>query len=116
MSKYFVRRSEAHSLQPFPGVHLFTTSCEKMMVSLVELEPGAIVERHSHPHEQVGLLIEGELHFEIGDERQTMYPGDMWRIPGGVEHRAVAGAMPTKAVDVFHPIREDYSPSTEGSN
>jgi hypothetical protein len=32
----------------------------------------------------------------------------MWRIPGGAVHSAVAGDNPVKALDVFHPIREDY--------
>ena len=79
-----------------------------MMLSLVEFDPGAVVESHSHPHEQVGLLVEGELTFTIGDHQETVQPGDMWRIPGGVVHSAVAGDQPVKALDVFHPIREDY--------
>ena len=79
-----------------------------MMLSLVEFEPGAVVEPHSHPHEQVGLLVEGELTFTIGDHKETVQPGDMWRIPGGVVHSAVAGDQPVKALDVFHPVREDY--------
>ena len=74
----------------------------------VEMEPRAVVERHSHPHEQLGILLEGELHFEIGDERRTVQPGGMWRIPGGVEHTATAGDAPVKALDVFYPIRDDY--------
>ena len=41
-------------------------------------------------------------------ETKTLRPGDMWRIPGHVVHSAVAGDAPVKALDVFHPIREDY--------
>jgi hypothetical protein len=32
----------------------------------------------------------------------------MWRIPGGVVHSCIAGDEPVVALDVFHPIREDY--------
>jgi len=32
----------------------------------------------------------------------------MWRIPGGVVHQATAGSTPVRALDVFHPIRDDY--------
>ena len=78
------------------------------MLSWVEFDPGAVVEPHSHPHEQVGLLIEGELTFTIGDQQETVQPGDMWRIPGGVMHSAVAGETPVKALDIFHPVRQDY--------
>ena len=36
-------------------------------------------------------------------------PGDMWRIPGGVVHGLVCGDRPIRAIDVFYPIREDYT-------
>ena len=78
------------------------------MLSLVEFEPHAVVEMHQHPHEQMGLLLEGELEFIIGDERHVLKPGQMWKIPGGVSHSAIAGDQPVKALDVFYPIREDY--------
>jgi quercetin dioxygenase-like cupin family protein len=105
---YFVSRSETSQHQIFPGVNIFTAPGEKMMLSLVEFQPRAVVAAHSHPHEQMGMLLEGELTFTIGGETRTIGPGDMWRIPGGVVHSAVAGDGPVKALDVFHPIREDY--------
>ena len=40
-----------------------TYAAERMMLSLVELEPQAVVEQHSHPHEQVGMVLEGQLTF-----------------------------------------------------
>jgi len=78
------------------------------MLSVVEFEPHSVVEPHSHPHEQMGILLEGELTFTIGDETEVVKPGGMWRIPGNVVHRVAAGDSPAKALDVFHPIREDY--------
>jgi unsaturated pyranuronate lyase len=108
MSKYVISREECSKHNIFPGVDIFTAAGERMMLSLVEFEPHAVVEMHSHPHEQMGLLIEGELTFTIGDEQHLVLPGQMWRIPGGVEHKAVAGDAPVKAIDVFSPIREDY--------
>lgn len=108
MSKYFVTQAECSRHTIFPGVNIFTTAGERMMLSLVEFEPRAIVQPHSHPHEQMGLLLEGELTFTIGDETRTLHPGEMWRIPGGVVHSAVAGDAPVRALDTFYPIREDY--------
>ena len=108
MSQYFVKREECSHHKIFPGVDIHTVAGQQMMLSLVEFAPRAVVERHSHPHEQMGLLLEGELEFFVGEERYLARPGDMWRIPGGVEHRVIAGDQPVKALDVFHPIREDY--------
>lgn len=105
---YVVRPDQRSHHTIFPGVDIFTAAGEQMMLSLVEFEPGSVVEEHSHPHEQCGMLLEGELTFTIGGEVFTVQPGDMWRIPGGVPHKAVAENGPAKALDVFHPIREDY--------
>src|SRR5690349_19046467 len=108
MSKYIVRRENCSHHTIFPGVDIFTTAGEKMMLSFVEFQPKSEVKPHAHPHEQMGLLLEGELTFIIGDERHVVQPGEMWRIPGGVVHSAIAGDKPVKALDVFYPIRDDY--------
>ena len=108
MSKHFVEASDCSRHSIFPGVQIQTAACEKMMMSLVEFEPNAVVEKHSHPHEQVGIIIQGRAHFFVGDEDRILGPGDMYRIPGGVEHRVVALDGPVTAFDIFSPIREDY--------
>ena len=108
MTSYFSRASDGSHHEIFPGVHIYTAAAEKMMLSLVEFEPGAVVQDHSHVHEQVGILLEGELTLTSGGETRTLVPGDLWRIPGGTVHRAVAGSEPVKALDVFAPVREDY--------
>jgi len=105
---YFIARADTSHHVIFPGVHIFTAAGEKMMLSLVEFEPRSVVQPHSHPHEQMGMLLEGELTFTIGGETRTLRSGEMWRIPGGVVHSAIAGDSPVKALDVFHPIRDDY--------
>jgi quercetin dioxygenase-like cupin family protein len=79
-----------------------------MMLSLAVFEPHAVVEAHSHPHEQVGMVVAGRATFYVGDEEKLLGPGDMYFIPGGVTHRVVATAEGLQALDVFHPIREDY--------
>jgi quercetin dioxygenase-like cupin family protein len=79
-----------------------------MMLSVVRLEPRSVVEEHAHPHEQMGMLLEGRLEFTIGGITRLLEPGDIWRIPGGVLHSVRALGAPALALDVFHPIREDY--------
>lgn len=107
-SRYFVDKSECARHTIFPGVDIQTAAAEQMMLSLVDLQPGAVVEAHSHPHEQVGMVLEGQARFEVGDEEKLLGPGDMYRIPGGVTHRVVALDEGARALDVFHPVREDY--------
>jgi quercetin dioxygenase-like cupin family protein len=108
MSTYFPSTAECSKYTIFPGVNITTCACEKMMLSYVELAPNSVVAEHSHPHEQVGILLEGKAIFTIGGEEKLLTKGDMWRIPGGITHKVVVLEEPTKALDIFTPIREDY--------
>jgi unsaturated pyranuronate lyase len=108
MSSYFVDKNDCSHHRIFPGVDIYTACGEQMMLSLVEMEPFAVVEEHSHPHEQMGLMLEGAADFTIGGHSMRVVAGQMWRIPGGVPHKVVAGDRPVRALDVFHPPREDY--------
>jgi quercetin dioxygenase-like cupin family protein len=78
------------------------------MVSIATFEPHAVVEVHSHPHEQVGIVLQGRAVFTIGGEEKTLGPGEVFLIPGNVPHKVVALDEPFKAADVFYPIREEY--------
>src|SRR5262245_16021126 len=101
MSQYFPTRDECSRHTPFPGVTLSTCAAEKMMLSYAELEPGSVVVEHSHPHEQVGIILEGRVRFFIGGEEKILGKGDMFRIPGNVKHRVVTLEEPAKILDIF---------------
>ncbi|HLO27192.1 MAG TPA: cupin domain-containing protein [Geobacteraceae bacterium] len=82
---------------------------EKTLLTEFRLESGAILPRHSHPHEQTGYLVSGRLDLMIGAETYRVEPGGSWCIPGNVEHTAVA-REDSVAIEVFSPVREDYLP------
>jgi quercetin dioxygenase-like cupin family protein len=92
----------------FPGVTIRAVWGEQIMMSFVEFEPHAVVPPHSHPHEQMGLLLEGEFEFTIGDETKMLTVGDVWFVPSNVVHSVQATEKGAKALDVFHPVREEY--------
>jgi quercetin dioxygenase-like cupin family protein len=105
---YFVGAGEGSRHAIFPGVEIRTTAGRSMMLSYVTFEPDSVVADHAHPHEQMGMMVSGRLEFTVGGVTRILGPGDMWRIPGGVVHRVRALDGPAVALDVFHPIREDY--------
>lgn len=81
---------------------------ERMMFSFVQLEPGAVMPDHAHPHEQLGYVVEGVLILTIAGERRELVPGDAYAIPGGVRHEAIGGPDGCLALDAFAPPREEY--------
>lgn len=108
MADYFIPAGSGSHHRLFPGVEIRTTAGTGIMLSVVHFEPRSVVPEHSHPHEQMGIMISGRLEFTVGGITRILGPGDIWRIPGGVPHRVVAFDEPAVALDVFHPIREDY--------
>ena len=82
---------------------------EKTLLAEFQLENGAILPRHKHPHEQTGYLVSGRIDLTIGDTTHRVTPGDSWCIPGNVEHNALAHEK-SVAIEVFSPVREDYLP------
>ena len=107
-AEIIIDKSKCRRMQPFEGVEMYTTCGERMTVSIVEMQPGAVIPLHSHPHEQVGYLVLRRAEFTIGDATQIVGVGQIWRIPGDVPHKVVALDEFVRAVDVFYPIREEY--------
>ena len=105
---YFVPAGSGSHHDLFPGVSIETTAGRAMLLSVVTFEPDSVVPDHAHPHEQMGVMISGRLEFTVGGVTRVLGPGDSWRIPGGVTHRVRALEGPAVALDVFHPIRDDY--------
>lgn len=91
-----------------PGVTLRIVSSDTVMLSLVDIAPGAVVALHAHPHEQLGIWLAGEADAAIGDERRTVRAGESYYIPGNTPHTFTAGPTGGQALDIFHPPREDY--------
>jgi quercetin dioxygenase-like cupin family protein len=108
VDSYFIKSGSGSHHPLFPGVEIRTTSGDQLMLSVVTLETGSVVPEHSHPHEQMGMMISGTLEFTIGGVTRIVEPGDIWRIPGNVPHKVRTLEGPAVALDVFHPIRDDY--------
>ncbi len=109
----FFPLAEVESIEMAPGVSLQLVCGDKAMMSFVTLQPGSVVPLHSHPHEQMGTGLEGEMLLFIGGMEdkysRIIRAGDTYVIPGGVPHAAKAvGDVPAVALDVFSPPREDY--------
>lgn len=105
---WFVSLAGGDAYELAPGAVARALFGERGMLNLVELEPGAEVARHSHPHEQLGLILAGSMTMVVGDESHNCGPMDAFVMPGGVEHGGTAGPDGATVLDVFVPVREDY--------
>ena len=104
----FINTGKLERKELFPGVMISVAWGEKIMMSFVDLEPHSMIPRHSHPHEQMGMVLEGKFEFTIGEEVKLLHKGDSYLVPSGVEHSVKALESKTQALDIFSPPREDY--------
>lgn len=108
----FIDISEFEPIEPVPGCRMRTPFGKHLMLSYLEMDDGAEVPLHHHPHEQGGMLLRGKVQLTIGDETRICEPGSMFLIPPNTPHRAVAVDGPAVVLDVFSPVREDYAELT----
>jgi quercetin dioxygenase-like cupin family protein len=108
---YFVEREKMHRKELVSGTTASLAWGKNIMLSLVEIGPGSVVPMHSHPHEQAGIVVEGEFDFIIGGEKRRVKLGDMYIIPGHVQHSAIGLEKKAVALDIFSPPRDDYKNS-----
>jgi len=106
--KYFIPKDDFREIEIAPGVRIKTVAGEKIMFSFLEFQPHASIPPHSHPHEQMGFVLEGQFELNIGGERKLVKKGDVYLIPSNVEHSGFAGEEGATTLDVFSPPREDY--------
>ena len=104
----FFDPSQIASRTRAPGVQLRAMWGERIMLSLVDLEPASQVPAHTHPHEQMGMVLEGVLHMVIGGESRDLKAGDAYLIPSNLEHSVSTGDVKTRVLDIFSPPQEDY--------
>jgi quercetin dioxygenase-like cupin family protein len=108
MSYYFPTPDEFGRRSIFGDIQITTCAGDNMQFSIADIPARGVVTTHSHPNEQMGIVISGTLAFTIGGETKTMKPGEVYRIPGGVEHSVKAFEEPVRMLDVFYPIRDEY--------
>jgi quercetin dioxygenase-like cupin family protein len=108
MDAQFISFAETDHFQLADGVTAKALFGEGAMLNLVELEPGAVVARHSHPHEQLGVILRGSMTLVVQGADHVLEVMDAYTLPGDVEHEGIAGPEGALVLDVFRPVREDY--------
>jgi quercetin dioxygenase-like cupin family protein len=90
-----------------PGLGFRPVLGQRAMTNFVSFGPSAVAPRHVHSEEQIVIILDGELEFDLDGDVRTMRKGDVAVIPAWVPH----GAWTTEdtfceEVDVFCPPRQ----------
>jgi len=107
----FNKRSKEGYLTPLDGIQRKTLVYGKSsLMTEFKLKEGSVIPLHSHPEEQIGYLISGQIKFSVGSEKIVCNPGDSWCFAGDEEH-GVEILQDSVVVEVFAPVREEFLPA-----
>jgi len=99
--------SNSEQKEIFPGYRGHFYHATNMTLVHWDIESDAPLPEHSHPHEQVVNVVEGEYEMTIDGKTQVLKQGDVAIIPSHAKHSGVSLTR-CKIVDAFYPVREDY--------
>jgi quercetin dioxygenase-like cupin family protein len=92
----FEPETRAHSRVLINGTHA--------QLIWVKFEPDGDYPMHSHPHEQISVMLQGRMRLTVGEEVEEIGPGDMWYAPDDVPHGGeLLGDDPVVFVDIYAP-------------
>jgi quercetin dioxygenase-like cupin family protein len=104
----WANKDDLPKFSPISGLYMQSVTGRRMMANWVTIEPNQEVPRHQHPHEQLGVMLEGALELTMGAEARLLRPGDAYTIPPNLPHSARTYDEGCVVLDIFSPIREDY--------
>lgn len=105
-----VRLNDLPGVAVREGVVRRAVSGEGATLAWTTLEPGHMPRPHSHPNEQIVVILGGRAVFHVGDAEVPVERDDVLVIPGGVEHYAeVVGDEPVVDLSIFTPRRDEYA-------
>lgn len=94
-----------------PGYERRIAYLENLMVVICDFTDGPMEKPdlpHSHFHEQITYVAEGELIFFKGNKNIHLKRGDLVTIPSGVPHCIQTLSSHVKLIDSFNPVRKNF--------
>ena len=90
-----------------PGTEARFVHTDRMTVAYWTFQPGIDLPEHSHPHEQVTTILEGEFELTVDGVPNALSAGHFLVIPPDAVHSG-RSITTSKIIDVFSPVREDF--------
>lgn len=103
----FYRHEDLELKHLIPGFEVQFVHGDSMTLAYWNIDAGAKLPEHSHPHEQICNVIEGEFELVIDGKATTLRAGDVGVIPSHAVHSGTA-VTDCRVIDAFSPVREDY--------
>lgn len=107
MKEKIIHPDEQVQRNLFDGATAVFLHSENMTLAEWHFDPDTPLPLHSHPHEQMTKIIDGQFELTINDKKHLLKAGSVAVIPPNAIHSGKA-ITACHIVDVFNPVREDY--------
>ena len=94
--------------RPAEGIERQMVVGELMMICRFRFAPFLVTPEHSHPHEQMSIVVSGRVRFFVEGEERIAVPGDVLHFPSNCWHGATMMDEEVVLIDIFSPVREDF--------
>jgi quercetin dioxygenase-like cupin family protein len=92
--------------EPLPGWHGRFWRSQSMSFAHYTIDAGASIHEHHHPHEEVWIVIEGEIEVTIAGVTRKAGPGTVAIVPPDELH-SVRALSDAAALIANHPVRDE---------
>jgi len=104
---YFTTLNESEPKEIIPGFFARFVHTENISIVFWEAKAGSTFPVHSHSHEQIATIQQGQFQLTINGETKILEEGVVAVIPSHAKHSGIA-LTDCKLMDMFYPVREDY--------
>ena len=94
--------------RPAEGIERQMVVGNNLMLCRFRFAAHLVTPEHSHPHEQMSIVVKGRVRFFIEGEERVANPGDVLHFPSDCWHGATMMDEEVELIDIFSPIREDF--------
>jgi quercetin dioxygenase-like cupin family protein len=103
----FIHPDAMKTSERLPGWHGHSWRSETMSFARYAIDAGSSIHEHHHPHEEVWIVIEGELEVTVAGETQKAGPGCVAIVPADALH-SVRALTRGVAIVANHPVRHEF--------
>ncbi len=89
-----------------PGIWSKVEAGSSLTMAFMEIGPDKDGSVHSHPFDQCGVVVEGEIEMSIGEEETLLKPMEAYFIPAGIKHHWRTANLSAKILDVVAMLNE----------
>ena len=83
-----------------PGIMSKAEIGDNLIMVCMEIGPEKEDAGHTHPFDQCGIVLEGQMEMFIGGERKLLHSNESYFVPSGEQHGWKTFEKPAKLLDI----------------